>query len=742
MRPRRRRSLRAKLIAIITLSTLLPLLLGFAIVIINDGRSLRRELVDQTVLIARVTAENSVSDVAFNDRESATRTLSKLASIPAIRWAAIFDAHGQTFSEFATHGVTSPAARPGADGMRLFTGPELRVSEPIVYNGDRYGTLFLAISTDALQAKAREHLITLLFVMIGVAGAAIILAMKLAPIVSRPILNLAALARGVSEMHDYSLRADRTTEDEVGVLADGFNEMLRQIEKRQRERDEADRRTREKSQFLANMSHELRTPLNAIIGFSEVLQTRLAGRVHERESRFLENIHSSGQHLLGIVNDILDLSKVEAGRMEINPEAMSVRTAVEGVSALMRAITARRQVTLEIDLPDDLPPIEADSVKVKQVLYNLLSNAVKFSPEKSTVTIRARRAIPSEPPLYSDAVRISVIDHGIGIDAKDHVRIFQEFQQVDSTLSRQFEGTGLGLTLVKKFVEMHSGAVELDSSLGSGSKFTVTLPRLFRGVGVVLHEATIAPSDRTRLVLVIEDDEQAYGAIAARLSAAGYVPHHAKNGEEGIARAKELRPAAITLDLVLPGIDGLEVLKTLKSDPSTCPIPVIIVSVIDNRELGLAFGANDYFIKPVDGDRVVETLRRLVTPSQREGGRLLVIDDDRALHDLLDARLRPHGYELLHAYGVADGMIRAANDEPSLVILDLMMQGMNGFDVAARLKSDPRTARVPILAVTNEELSGGDRARLQGKFSAMVERGELSGNRLVTVIQELVQAVV
>jgi len=726
MKALRKLSIRNKLIGIIAVATILPLAAGFTAVIVSDVRALKHELVETAVLIARVTAENSVSDLAFSDRDASQKTLSKLASIPSIRWAEVYDTNGHLFATYAVRGLRAPESAQPRDGLRLFQRDELRVSEPVVYGTDRYGTIVLSVSTGELETKVRDHLLVLLMVLIGCLGASVILALQLEKIVSQPILDLAALAREISEKHDYSVRAERRSDDEVGVLAEGFNEMLTQIQRRQKERDEADQRTREKSQFLANMSHELRTPLNAIIGFSEVLKSRLAGRIAEREERFLDNINSSGQHLLGIVNDILDLSKIEAGKMEISPERFALRNAVEGVCSLMRGVSSRRKVTFDLDLDDNLPLIEADPVKVKQILYNLLSNAVKFSPEGSTVIIRTRA-------LGAYAVRMAVIDHGIGIDKYDHERIFQEFQQVDSTASRQFEGTGLGLTLVKKFVEMHAGAIELESALGEGSKFTVTLPLRFRGLGLNATPSTPPPpAPIGRTVLVIEDDDAAYRAIESSLRAANYVPRHARTGEEGITLARELHPAAITLDLVLPGIDGLEVLKTLKADARTREIPVVIVSVIDNRELGLAFGANDYFVKPVDEAAVVESLRR-IAPPRKEGERLLVIDDDRTLHDLLDSSLRPHGYELLHAYGASEG-VAMANTLPSLVILDLM----DGIDVAAKLKADPRTAGLPILVVTDRSMDGGDRQKLQGKINALVERGELSGNRLVTVIRELV----
>jgi CheY-like chemotaxis protein len=330
-----------------------------------------------------------------------------------------------------------------------------------------------------------------------------------------------------------------------------------------------------------------------------------------------------------------------------------------------------------------------------------------------------------------------VIDHGIGIDPKNHRRIFHEFQQLDGSITRQFGGTGLGLALVRKFVEMHGGTVELESALGEGSTFSVNLPIRFHGVLPKRRES--GPDDTmpgALRVLVVEDEVEAYQNIATHLREGGYAAIHAATGEEGIKLAREMRPSAITLDMILPGIDGIEVLKRLKADPQTRDIPVIIVSVVENRELGIAFGAKDYLVKPVDCDQLLDTLQRFIPPPG--DGKLLVIDDDRELHDLLERHLSPHGYSLVHAYAVKDGVTRASADRPSLVILDLMMQEMNGFDVAAQLNADPRTTRLPILAVTNKELSSGDRERLRGKVHALMRRGELSGTRLVNVIRDLI----
>jgi CheY-like chemotaxis protein/anti-sigma regulatory factor (Ser/Thr protein kinase) len=345
--------------------------------------------------------------------------------------------------------------------------------------------------------------------------------------------------------------------------------------------------------------------MNAIIGFSEILVERLEEKIDAKYVGFLRSILSSGQHLLTIINDILDLSKVEAGKMEIFPETFSVRAAIESVAQVMRGMAAQRNVALEIDVAEGTGEIETDHAKLKQILYNLMSNAVKFSRTGGVVTVRARRA--------GEMISIAVIDRGIGIAADDLEVIFDEFRQIESTTNRQFGGTGLGLSLVKRLVELQRGTIEVESALGEGSTFTVTLPVRFSGATIPSpivqpDGSVIPPGDR---VLVVEDDPDAFDAMSAYLLSAGFVAVRARSGEEALNLARSMQPVAITLDLVLPAMEGMEVLRRLKTDGATAAIPVVVVSVLENRELAVAFGADDYFVKPVDWTRLLRRLAEL-----------------------------------------------------------------------------------------------------------------------------------
>jgi signal transduction histidine kinase/DNA-binding response OmpR family regulator/ligand-binding sensor domain-containing protein len=498
---------------------------------------------------------------------------------------------------------------------------------------------------------------------------------------------------------------------------------------------EAEQANQAKSAFLANMSHELRTPLNSIIGFSEILSERLVGLISDKHAGFLKLILGSGQHLLNIINDILDLSKIEAGRMELFVERFGVRPLAEGVCHLMKGVSEKRRIAFEIDVPDDLPDIEGDPGKFKQVLYNLLSNAVKFSRESSTVHVRAM-LLPGGLSGV-DAVQVQVEDTGIGIAPGDLPLIFEEFRQIDASTSRRFEGTGLGLALVKRFVELQGGVVGVSSKPGEGSTFWFRLP--LRPVLAGPEVAAVVAGGEGRRIVVVEDDPVAFETLRRCLESAGYLAVRSRKGEDALRLVKHWEPVAVTLDLVLPGMDGWDVLRELKADEQTRGIPVVIVSMTQNRELGLALGADDYFVKPIDRGRLIRRLNELVRRKRDgEGARnVLLIDDDPTVADLLSEPLADAGYTVNQALSGSEGLEVAALDRPDVIILDLMMPGMNGFEVAERLKADERTASIPIVILTAKDLSAEERLRLRNRIAALVKKGSSTGERLVGEIRRL-----
>jgi signal transduction histidine kinase/CheY-like chemotaxis protein len=566
------------------------------------------------------------------------------------------------------------------------------------------------------------------------------------------------MVRGIADLRGKRLEIAALHADNTARVQE-LSRLTTELDRRGSELAQANLRIQEanraKSQFLANMSHELRTPLNSIIGFSEILGEKLAGKTEPRFVRFLHNILSSGRHLLGLINDILDLSKIEAGKMELIFEPVSVANVVHGVESVMQGVAGRRKIRLEVELAEGIPPIVADPPRLKQVLYNLLSNAVKFSPEGSTVKLRAgivSRTLQGSASGPAPVLALEVVDQGLGIRTEDQQLIFEEFRQVDGGTTRNMGGTGLGLALVKRFVEMHGGAIEVESDPGRGSTFRVLLPTdAARAVsrrdgrdpisfGFPVSETARAlsrPGDSAPLVIVAEDDEIFARALTGDLEAAGYRVLQARDGDSAMELALAERPDAITLDLVLPGRDGWEVLKQLKSDVRTASVPVIIVSLIENHELGFALGADDYFLKPLDRERFLRRVRELTPSTSGERTAVLLIDDDPQVHDVLELELTEAGYELHSAGSAVTGLEIAARRLPAVIILDLVMDGMDGFQAAQALRRDPVTADTPILVFTSKELTPEDRARLAGAANALFSKAPEDRRALVRTIHEL-----
>jgi len=480
--------------------------------------------------------------------------------------------------------------------------------------------------------------------------------------------------------------------------------------------------SKHKSMFLANMSHELRTPLNAIIGFSELLSDATPQQFDDAtRRRFLSQIVTSGKHLLSLINDILDLSKVEAGQMELRVESVSIADVVEQVMRTVEPLVTKKGVQLQAD-GADAGMVRADAGKVKQMLLNLVSNAIKFTPEGGSITISAARR--------TRAVEISVADSGIGIAEADQAQIFQEFHQVEGGPGRRHEGTGLGLALTKRFAALHGGDVKFRSQLGRGSVFTLTLP--FEEALVKAEPQPVAvakANEHGPLVLVVEDDASAAELLTRQLATAGYRTAVARTGAEALAKAKGLEPAAITLDIILPGLDGWEVMTRLKGDPATAHIPIVVVSVLDNAELGMALGAMDYLVKPVDMKVLISRLKAFAPVKERL--QVLVVDDDDASREWLARALEPAGFDVLSASGGKRGIAMARSRNPDLVLLDLMMPEVNGFDVVEALRTYESTRHTPILILTAATLSQREKQKLNGQVSEILSRGKVGSSVIV-----------
>lgn len=477
-----------------------------------------------------------------------------------------------------------------------------------------------------------------------------------------------------------------------------------------------------KSDFLASMSHELRTPLNAIIGFSDLMRRE----EHEPGSvlvplEWVEHIRRGGNHLIELVNDVLDLSRIEAGRLDLDLEPIEVLPAVAESVAGLRPLADRKGHSIELAIPPG-EHVRVDRGRLRQILYNLLSNAIKFTPEGGRITIEGARR--------GDEFHLAVVDNGVGIAPDDQAAVFEEFRQVGGSAQRS-EGTGLGMALTRRLVEAHDGRIELESTPGIGSRFTAVLPSAKPGGRPTIERETVSAAtehdgaERPRSVLVVEDDPSAARLLRAYLEPEGYRVRVAADGELALDEVRVEAPAAILLDVLLPGIDGWEVLRRLKADPVLRDIPVVIVTIVDEKDVGLALGAVDYLVKPINRDALLASLGRLTftTKVKTRTVRILAVDDEPAALDALEKTLRPAGFEVLRAGSGKTGVDRARGERPDLVICDLVMPDLDGFGVVGELKSDPATADIPIIILTGHDLSAADKRRLNGKVLGIVSKG-------------------
>jgi signal transduction histidine kinase/CheY-like chemotaxis protein len=485
--------------------------------------------------------------------------------------------------------------------------------------------------------------------------------------------------------------------------------------------------SRHKSEFLASMSHELRTPLNAIIGFSEVLLERMFGELNERQDDYLRDIWSSGKHLLELLNDILDLSKIEAGQMVLNRSEFAASESLDYCLSLVRERALKQRILLSLEVDPGVGVLDADRLRFRQVVLNLLSNAVKFTPDGGRVDVRAS--------IRDQDLVVEVADTGPGVAAEDRLRIFDSFQQ-GARLPGQAEGTGLGLTLSKRILELHGGRIWLESEAGKGSTFGFALPAgsgepaltSVPQVGLDSGLPTELAPGPGPTVVVVEDDRRSFDLLRAYLEAAGARVVSARDGEEGLDTVRQLSPAGVILDILLPGIDGWEVLAQLKADPRTTAIPVIVVSMLDERGRGFALGAAEYLVKPVGKDQLLAAVYRAAAMPERKHT-VVAIDDDPLAIELVRASLEPEGWTVLGAPTGQEGLALIRERQPSAVLLDLLMPGMDGFEVVEALRSDPDTKSVPVVILTSKSMTQQDKERLQGRITYVARKTEfdLSG---------------
>ena len=516
--------------------------------------------------------------------------------------------------------------------------------------------------------------------------------------------------------------ADEPAEPDDAVLtimAHVGNQLGRVIE-RQRAESAVKRASEHKSQFLANMSHELRTPLNAIIGITEMLQEDARDANREDEFEPLDRVVRAARHLLALINDILDLSKIEAGRMDLHLEAVAIAPVVQDVVDTVGTLVAKNGNTVRVECPPEVGAIWADQTRIRQALLNLASNAAKFT-EKGTITISAGRTTADA----GEWIVISVADTGIGLTAEQKGRLFQEFVQADASTTRKYGGTGLGLAISRRFCQMMGGDITVESEPGQGSTFTIRLPAQVvpspERVAPTLPQSTTRAPDpgQAPLVLVIDDDDAVRKVTTHFLSRQGFSVATARDGREGLRLARELQPAAITLDIMMPDLDGWTVLAAMKGDPATAGIPVVLMTIVDEKNRGYSLGAADYMVKPVDWHGLAGVLRSICQSAGRD---VLIVDDDDTMRGGLRRALQQEGWQVTEAENGRVALARLAESRADVIVVDLMMPEMDGFELLDALRRDRQWREIPVLVLTARDLTEEDRARLNGGVEHILQK--------------------
>jgi len=500
-------------------------------------------------------------------------------------------------------------------------------------------------------------------------------------------------------------------------------------------RDDAEAANRTKSAFLANMSHELRTPMNAIIGYSEMLAEEAEDAGVAEFIPDLKKIQSAGKHLLSLINDILDLSKIESGKMTVYLEAFEVKSLVEDVAATVKPLLAKNNNQLILNIQPELGTMTSDLTKVRQTLFNLLSNASKFT-ENGTITL----SVLLDETGVSPNVHFAVQDTGIGMTPEQCGKLFQAFSQADASTTRKYGGTGLGLAISRRFCQILGGDITVESTPGTGSTFTVVLPLQSVDANAgesqdapsnTLDKKTIAPtinsgetSGTKGVIVVIDDDANVRHLMERFLTREGFTVHTAADGASGVALVHLHKPMAVTSDIMMPGMDGWSVLSAIKSDPETSDIPVIMLTMGDTQELGFALGAFDFLSKPLDRNQLLKALERINLPASDET-EILIVEDDRDTRELLQRTLEREGWKV---YTAADGVdaidyLERGNAIPDLILLDLMMPRLDGFGVLETIRKNPLWAQIPVVILTAKDLTLDERMLLSQSSAAILEKG-------------------
>ncbi len=675
--------------------------------------------------LARITALSIELSITREDLKALARTIEVTTSANDFEYVAFVQRDDQgSESVFAVNPRTidATAVLRRANDALLYAQATVK-TEPLK------GYVVVAASRARLDAQITRLNRPLYETLFGLVVVALGVLLFIVRTVSQPVRELTVVANALrDERYDVKITTDWHS-TEIDQLTQAFAQLrdslldlrARNVEFSDgllRAKEDAESANRTKSTFLANMSHELRTPLNAIIGYSEMLADDADDDGAEALASDLKKINGAGRHLLSLINDVLDLSKVEAGKMTIYTESVDVAAMLRDVEATVSPLVRKSGNRLEITGASSAGTMHTDLTKLRQTLFNLLSNASKFT-EAGRIALTVTRTTRAD----GDWVQFTVEDSGIGMSPEQLSGVFQAFAQADESTTRKYGGTGLGLAISRKFCQLLGGDIAVTSTPGVGSVFTVDIPATVPGRGPVVGGQSAPGTPLSGpTVLAIDDDPALLDLMVRFLTREGFAVYTASNGSEGVVLAKTLRPIAVITDIMMPGMDGWAVIAALKADVATADIPVILVTVTDSRDLGIALGVYDYLQKPVDWDRLSAVLHRMHGRVLQPGGTVLVVDDDAAMREQLERTLTESGWTVRTATNGVEALAVATAETPALVLLDLIMPVMDGFDFLEAFRLRPEFSVVPVIVLTAKDLTIEDRERLGGHITDLVTK--------------------
>ncbi len=731
------------------------LVLACAAFIGYDMVTFRQTMVRNLSTQAQIIGSNSASALLFNDPQAAETTLSALKAAPDILSAVIYMPDGQPLATYSRdRNSTVPAPPLIASGQietQMRRSNEIVLVRSIVFQGKPTGTVYIRSDLEELNQRLNRYVGIAAIVLLVSLMAALLVSSVFRRVLAKPIVELARIARIVSHDKNYSVRATPIPgQGELTILIDAFNEMLTQIgnsekellkahdglEQRVQERtaqletakkeveafsrsvvlakEELERSSKFKDQFLSTMSHELRTPLNAVLGFSDLLGEDRYGPLNEKQRRYVNHISTGGKHLLRLINDILDLSKIEAGRLQLTLETVRVETCFSEACDTLQPLVSKKNHVL-VKHPAQGLSVRADGTRLKQILMNLIGNAVKFTPEGGKIELAARRV--------GDLVRMEVRDSGPGIPPEEQKRIFEAFYRLTQN-AKAAEGSGLGLAITQRLVELHGGQLGLDSQIGAGSCFYFTLP-FVQSIEPRAEQGIEQKSDSgaAARILVVEDDRTAAMLLETQLVSAGYQVTLCTRPERAVEMAAELQPAAVTMDIIMKPINGWQILTALKSDRRTAQIPVIVVTIVDQPSTGALLGADEYVVKPVEKLVLLSAVDRCLSRSGRAGSHsILIVEDHPPTREFIAESLMHRGYVVDIAADGAAARARVAKGLPELVILDLILPDVSGLELLAEWRGNPSTAGLPVFVLTSKDLTIAEKEFLQANSLALLQK--------------------